>query len=390
MRYLFAIASLSLACCSIVLGRADLAPGSWFCREGLCPPGSPIEASSPSSALAFDFSARLNADASDPYLWSDYADSLDAHGDSDKAGAAFDHAVSLGPNLPPVLIRAAYFDFTHDRFDQGVALANRILSQTDALDPQVFSYLHYFGHGAAAVLGVGIPAAARPAHSWASWIAANGSDTEIRETFTWMQRNRLADRPTALALTWKLWQRQFFASAQELWSDWNGPVNRGVPAAQGQLLLNPQFENEPDGSPFDWTIPKDASVDISRDHGHGLLVRFLGTENVMLDGPRQSVIARPGRYHLSAVVESEGLTTDQRPFFRAFDPAHADRWNVSCPAVPATAAQSEIGCDFTVPQGTEALTVELERAPSDRFDSKIAGTLHIYDVSLRFSGSAHE
>lgn len=384
MRYLFAIVSLGLACCSIVLSRTHPSTGSWFCRAGLCQIDAISGEVAPSASLLPEsFVFRLNESPSDPYLWSDYADALAASGGSGKAGAAFEQAVKLGPNLPPILVRAAYFAFTHNEFERGAMLSNRVLTKTSAFDSLVFSYLHYFSQGRPGAPESAIPVSVRPAHAWASWIANNGSETEITDTSAWMQKNRLLDQTTALDLTWKLWQRQFFGSARTLWADWLQSTNHGGlrnASEARQLLTNGRFEREPDGSPFDWTIPTEASVSISRDHG--LAIHFLGTANVKLDGIRQSVVLQPGRYHFSAVIESDGLTTDQHPFFRIFDPANSKRFSRQLPPLAEKTPKSEIGYDLMVPQGTEAVTIDLVRLPSERFDNKIEGRLHIYGASL--------
>ena len=386
MRYLFAIMSLSLACCLIVFSKAPLATSSWVCRAGLCQLDAiPSEMAPSGSVSPRRLVFRLNESPSDPYLWSDYADSLVATGDSDKASAAFEQAVRLGPNLPPVLIRAAYFAFSHNEFERGATLSGRILNETPAFDPLVFSYLHYFGQGRPGTLESVVPASRRPAQAWASWIADNGSESEVRQTFLWMQRNRLLDQPATLNLTWKLWRRQFFGSAQELWANWVGlaEAEDHFPEggdSNGELLANRQFGREPNGSPFDWTIPKDASVVISR--GQGLAIHFLGTANVKLEGVQQSVIVKPGRYRFSAVLGSDGLTTDQRPFFQIFDPANSKRLNAELPPIGETTPKTATAYDITIPPGTDAVTIELLRRPSDRFDNKIQGTLHVFEVSL--------
>jgi len=196
-----------------------------------------------------------------------------------------------------------------------------------------------------------------------------------------MMQNHLMDQPSALDLTWKLWRRQFFAGAQELWSDWLGQVGGVDPA--GQLIFNNRFADAPDGSPFDWSIQKRGSVEVSRDHG--LEIHFLGGDNVKLDGIRQSTIVSPGRYRFSAVIQSDDLTTDQGPFFHVFDPADLGRVDVRTLQITGTTGRSAIECDFIVPQGSKALTIQLERSESDRFDNKITGSLHVYEVSLRRS-----
>jgi len=385
MRYVIVIASLTLAVSSILLDRRRPGPDSWLCREGFCRADQAAADTGPPAPQApEEFTSLANEDASDPYVWAAYADSLTAHGDLDKASAAIDHATRLGPGLPPLLIRAAYFDFTHDQFDRGAALSNRILGETATFDPLVFSYLEYFRKGSSPILGTAIPAASRPAQSWAAWIGTNGSPSDVLQTWRWMKQNRLADAPSALDLTWKLWHRQFFRSAQELWSDWNGPAGGDHPARElglaRQLVFNGRFRDVPNGSPFDWAIPAQASVHIFR--GQGLDLHFMGVENVKLDGIRQSTVVSPGRYRFSALIQSEGLTTDQGPFFRIFDPQNSSRLNVQTAQIKGTTARSDISCEFIVPAGTEALTIQLERRESERFDNKIQGTLHVYEVSL--------
>ena len=281
---MFIIASLTLAVSSITLDRLHPGLDSRFCREGFCRMEQTSELAVPAAGPA-SFASAINEDASDPYVWAAYADSLAADGDVAKARGAIDHAVNLGPHLPPVLIRAAYFDFTHGRYDRGAALANYILGETSAFDPLLFSYLQYFGQGSE-ILGVGIPAAKRPAQAWAAWIGTNGSEDEARKTWGWMMQNHLMDQPAALDLTWKLWRRQFFRSARGLWSDWLGNAGGDGEVPTGQLIFNNRFEDTPNGSPFDWSIPRLASIEVLREHG--LELHFLGRENVKLDGIRQS------------------------------------------------------------------------------------------------------
>jgi hypothetical protein len=75
-------------------------------------------------------------------------------------------------------------------------------------------------------------------------------------------------------------------------------------------------------------------------------------------------------------------TTDQRPFFRIFDPGDPGHLSVETGAVEETAAKSRIGVEFTVTGAAEPVAVELNRRPSERFDNRISGTLHVYQVSL--------
>ena len=352
-------------------------PDWGLCRRGYCRFDQVFVDTAARTGVPTSLVSLVNEDPADPYVLGNYADFLALNGHSDQASAVYDHAITLGPNLPPFLIRAAYFNFTQGRLNRGLMISNRILSQTDALDTMLFSYLRYFGQGTATVLGTAIPASPRPAQSWAAWISRNGSEGDLRETWAWMAQNHLMDENTALDLTRILWQRQFFRTAQELWLDWLGPAQGDYPAHE--LIFNRQFKDAPNGSPFDWTVPTQRSIEISR--GQGLVVRFAGTENVQLN-IKQSAVVSPGRYHFSVETESDDLITDQCPFFHIYDPVNPTRLDITTAQIKGTAARSETNLDFTVKPDTQALVIQLERRESERFDNKIQGTLHVYEVSL--------
>ena len=159
--------------------------------------------------------------------------------------------------------------------------------------------------------------------------------------------------------------------------DWLGPTRADYPTQE--LIFNRQFQDAPNGSLFDWTIPAQRSVGISR--GQGLEVRFAGTENVELN-IKQFAVVSPGRYHFSAETESEDLVTDQCPIFHVYDPVNAARLDIATPQIRGTTARSETNLDFTVTPDTQTLVIQLERRESERFDNKIQGILHVYQVSL--------
>jgi hypothetical protein len=50
--------------------------------------------------------------------------------------------------------------------------------------------------------------------------------------------------------------------------------------------------------------------------------------------------------------------------------------------VKGTAARSWIRLDVPVAPGTQALQIQIERRPSQKFDNKLGGTLHVYQTSL--------
>jgi hypothetical protein len=370
MRAIIPVASLLVVALSLAVDLTHPAPGSSLCRYGGCRFDQIFAGVDAAGAGRDAVAALVDADPANPLVWCAYAQVLSVHGDTQQVQSAFDHAVSLGPGMSPVLMRAANFDFTHGRREHGFLLSARILSQTSAFDEIIFSYLQRADVPAGMLLGTAIPAASRPARSWLGWLRAHGSDQDLCDTWTWMQRNALLNEKSAGEVAWTLWNRASYRTAHTLWTSWLGTT---------QLLANTRFDTAPRETPFDWALGSSPAVAVTR--ANGLDVRFSGTENVAFSGVRQFTVVPPGRYRLSAEVSSENLTTDQGPFFRIFDPANPDRLHAESAPILGTVGESWITMELTV-SGTEALAIQLERHPSGRFDNRISGTLHIYQVSL--------
>jgi hypothetical protein len=366
-----AIAALLLATLSVSLDLFPPSLASSLCRHGACRFDQIFPAIDAAGDTPEAVSILVDADPANPLVWCAYAQVLSAHGETQQAQSAFDHAVSLGPGMSPVLMRAANFDFTHGRRENGLLLSARILSQTSAFDEIIFSYLQRADAPLGTLLGTAIPAASRPARAWLGWLRAHGSDQDLGETSAWMKRNSLLDEKSAGEVAWTLWNRASYRTAYALWTGWLGTT---------QLLENSRFDTAPRENPFNWTLDSSPSVAVTR--ANGLDVRFLGTENVAFSGVRQFTVVPPGRYRFSAEVSSDNLSTDQGPFFRIFDPANPARLNAESAPILGTVARSWMSVEFTVTAGTEALALQLERRPSQRFDNRISGTLHIHQVSL--------
>jgi len=320
----------------------------------------------------------IDQDPMNPLVWSAYAELLASQGQRDEAAQIFPHAVALGPGMSPVLMRAANFDFAYGRIDHGISMAREILMQTDAFDQILFADLMHSRVPVPELLGRAIPAQPRVARAWLAWAHAHGTAQEISTTWSWMRQNMLADQHSAVDVTWALWERKSFRSAQKTWADWLDP-SQG-PYLNPERLANTRFANESNSSPFDWTLTTPPSVQLSR--RDGLEIRFSGTENVHFAQVHQFATVEAGRYRLSVEVSAAGLTTDERPFFRVFDPVNPARLDAATAPLSENAAKSWLTLEFSVPPGTEVVQVQIERRASRRFDNKIAGTVHLHQVSL--------
>lgn len=169
-----------------------------------------------------------------------------------------------------------------------------------------------------------------------------------------------------------------YRDAQELWADWLAA--RKGDYLNPQLLANARMSEAPSGVPFDWTLSPGAGVEFTR--RDGLEIHFLGRENINAVGVRQLTAVEAGRYRFAAEISAENLTTDQGVMFQVVDPENPGRLTVETKPLLRDVSRSWIGIEFSVPESTRVVEVKLVRHPSLKFDDKISGVLHIFQVSL--------
>jgi hypothetical protein len=373
---------LAVAGLSILVEFAKPSPTAGVCLQGICRFDQMYSKVDAEGAGRSNLEALLQEDSSNPSAWCTYAELLARNGDIEGAQRAFAQAVTLGPSMAPVLMRAVNFDFGHSRdhgrIDDARALSKRILAETGAFDEVIFSYLSHSGTPLPEVLEASLPAQPRAAEAWLAWLKDNGADRDLLDTWQWSQAHRLDSQAFALEFTWALWQRGSFAESRRLWAAWVDPSDD---SSDPQRLLNGRFEAEPTTSPFDWSLEGLPSVAVTRDR-EGLSVRFLGTANAAFSGVHQFATVGAGRYRFAAEIAAQDLTSDRLPVFHIVDVAPQRKVDVQTQPVPANAGRSRITLDFDVPPDVPAVEIALERIPSAKLDNKIAGTLRVYQVSL--------
>jgi tetratricopeptide (TPR) repeat protein len=378
MRAIFVVFSCLITAITVTLDFTHPSPDSPACRYGLCRYDQVFAAIDARGMNARTVGALLNLDPSNPLVWSTWAETLSAAGRTQEAASAFNEAVALGPGMSPVLMRRANFDFAHGRLDDAFRMTNAILKQTDAFDQVLFSYLTLSGHPVSALAGVAVPALSRPAASWLLWLRTAGSVKDLRELSSWMLGNQLLDQKSAGDLAWAFWQRKEFTTAQKFWSDWSG--NPNAADLHAERLADIHFQQAPGESPFDWMVMPVAGVEINRKDG--LEIQFSGSSNLAFANVRQFTTVAGGRYRFSALISAENISTDQGPFFHIYDLLDPRLLNITTEQIKGNVARSPIAVDVPVPPGIHALGIQIDRLPSQKFDNKISGTLHVYQVSL--------
>ncbi len=384
--FLLLAGALLLTLVSLLIDLRGADPSSLACRIGLCRKDQILDTlknrpSVTNHADNLGFRRLIAMAPADAYAWAALAEYLnsDSSSGSRDARKALDRAVELAPGVAQIRMRRANLCF--ETGDKNCVLydGRDVLGRTTAFDGILFSYYRYVNVELQNVLKWGLPKEARAARSWAIYLTKNtNSSFHILRTWDWLRERGLADAATVCRLTHLLLNKGDPETSWRVWSDYRA-------GAYGQQdgtdrLTNAKFERKPLESPFDWSATPQPGVSFRREGG--LEVSFQGETNLSLANVRQVSFVRPGHHRLVVDAAHEELTTDQGPYVRLFDAEQPGRLSVRTEMFRGSAGRRAIAVDFVVPLGSRLIAVQLERRPSEKFDNKIAGTLHLYRVSL--------
>jgi hypothetical protein len=326
------------------------------------------------------FRRLISVAPADAYAWAAISEYANTTGASRDAREAIDKAVELAPEASPIRMRRANYCF--ETGDKKCVLydGRAILRRSSSYDRVLFLYYKTMSIELDDVLKLGLPEEPRAAQGWAFYLAKDANSSfRVLRTWNWLRERGLADIPTTCRLTRELMQRKDVLTAWEVWSDCreSGACGSGDGSDR---MTNAQFKRNPLETPFDWSLQPQPGVVFHR--GEGLEVHFEGETNLSMSNVRQMSVVRPGQHRLVVDVAHEGLTTDQGPVVRLFDVEEPKRLAVQTEMFRGSAERRTITLEFVVPPGSRLVAVQLERRPSEKFDNKIAGTLHLYRVSL--------
>ena len=373
--------------------RNDPRAEAVFCRVGICDSDAALAArerlrggDSPAVVPPAQIVQYLRRDPAGAYRWCDLGDSFAKAGHIREARACYARAITLAPGIPYMLYRAAGFQFATG--DSQTAL--RFLARAAQADP---SYVQTaFGEydtrkiATDAVLREGLPPDPAAARAYLGHLIEAGRDADAAETFPWMVRRAYVDDPVARQYVEFLLRQAKPEAAADAWALYAGPRSPGYPEAN--RIYNGDWERDPSGSPFDWTIdpPKGLKVDFDRQMKYAgarsLRLQFDGTENLGELRIWQSVFLKPGRYRFRAYVRTLDISTDQGMSFHVADAESAARLSFTTEAMLGTRDWTLVEQAFEVGAGKGLVRVSLVRKPSLRFDSLVGGTMWVDQVAI--------
>jgi hypothetical protein len=171
-------------------------------------------------------------------------------------------------------------------------------------------------------------------------------------------------------------------------------IRHGHGGADG--MTNGDFEQAVSNAGFDWRWGRDPdghwnlqqAFGQGRGHGTAIRLMFYGQTNLAFHHLYQIVPVTPGIPHrLRWWWRGQALTTDQGPFVEVYG-YDGQGFRVAGPMLTGDRDWQEETLDFTPPEDCRAVVVRLRRNTSQRFDSKIAGTLWVDDFAIEAAPGA--
>ncbi len=351
-------------------------------------PSLALEAEAAESPERAEQSLReaVRRDPSSAYRWAALGERCLAEDRTAPARICMARAAELGPNIPPILMRAANFHFALDEPAAAMGYGRRILALIPDYDPVVFALYDRMAIPVGDVLARGIPQESRPAVSYFRHRLGGAPADELKTVWQWLAGHNWTDDKLASEYVDQLLARQDYAGAAATWAGHLGKRRGTYPDAD--RVYNGGFEEEFTPAALDWRLRQADGAKIQRVGGEAhwgvacLRLDFLGEANVALDHASQLVVVQPGAYRFRAFLKTDGITTDQGVRFRIADAVAPGRLEAITDGYTGTHGWTEVNCTIHVPAGMNLLSVQVVREASMKFDNKICGTAWVDDVAL--------
>jgi hypothetical protein len=395
---------LALGCIALLYSGASIAFNRYFrespraerlfCHFGVC------DASAAAAALGKEYGDTrippgellpfVSRDPADPSMWCDVGESMQRAGRHDLARYCFGRALTLAPRIPATLSRVADFDLTEGEQHEGLTRMAQALDDNPEFAPAIFGDYEQRGIGIDAVLESGLPNDPQISHLYLERQMSRESVLDAAKTWTWMINHGQVDDSVAARYVDFVVQK---GRPEAAWKAWSAYVRNSDNRYQDENhIFNGGFERPVAPVVFDWTIRSlsddvEALLDRQVYHSgsHALRLRFHGRTNVNYSGVYQTTFATAGTYRLEAYVRTENLTTDRGVGLRISSISGPKRLDVDTEQLIGTHSWERVSADIDV-RDAGVLLVQVIRPASLMFDSLIAGTAWIDDVSLRHIG----
>jgi tetratricopeptide (TPR) repeat protein len=326
-----------------------------------------------------------------PYYKLDLASALEMSGDSAEADKYFRAAQDDYPISAEVAWKYGNFLLRQQRLPEAYAEIHRALLVDPKLAPLAVSRAWRSNPDVHVLLDRILPGT--EAADWGAIAFLSDAQESAAGLAVW---NRLvAKRP---AMNWKI----LFAfidvlTAQERYDDavsvWRQATSLNGDSSSAQdpksLVYDGGFEKDLSGGGFAWQetdVPGadfDFDADVKHSGERSARIMFDGTQNLIYGYVFQQVLVSPGtRYRFQGYLRTDQISTDSGVRFEIYDPKDVKNLDILTPNERGTIPWTLEEADFTPGPKTHLIRVRVFRAPSQRLDNKISGTVWIDDVRI--------
>lgn len=323
-------------------------------------------------------------------VWLDLAAAYEAEGDFASAAAAFRSARKSHPVSAEVAWHYGNFLLRQGDLNAAFAEIRRSLEADPLRAAEAVSVCWTANPDSEVLLGQVLPpsrevylaalqvlAAERAADAaWEVWkrLAGLHPRLELREVSPFIDLLLQTGHGAEAALVWK--QALEFAGI----SDPGGPAE--------SLLWDGGFESDIRGG-LSWRIPEEKGVQIGYDQGvkrsgkQSLRVHFDGSRNLQFNGVCQFVPVTPGTaYQFSGWMRTETITSDRGIFLMLSALGVPGAPVLTTPELRATEPWTHWALSWQAGKDVRVAAICMARAPSQKIDNKIAGTVWLDDLAL--------
>ena len=381
-------ASLNPALC---LKAAKLEPGNaeYWRHAGLLRQWDLNPSDMRDAVLYLQMATKVNSRSSG--IWMDLADTYATTGDAERAKEAYERAQTSFPMSAEVAWRYGNFLLYQENYSEAYPKIRKAISIDPSLTQSALTECWQSNPDVAPIVKSLLPDKREYYVSAVGFFLAQRlADPAVAVWYRQGERGLAVDMEETVPLVDALISEDRIDEAQQVWRRGLQASNRGQDSEQPRSLVsNGGFEHDIVNGGFDWReVPLSAAhFDFESAFAHSgtrsLRIEFDGTENVDFGHLFQYVpVASAARYHFSAFVRTEGLTTDRGISFEILDAHHAAQVRVATCELTGTNAWTVLHTDFVSGPETQAVKITLRRIPSWKFDNKFSGTVWVDDVTL--------
>ncbi len=334
----------------------------------------------------------VERDPNQAQLWAELGGAYRAAGRPGDAREAYEQARELFPNSPSINWRLGNFYIQQGRVEEALAALRKALLGDPQLRLPAYELIWTAGVKRELILARMIP-----------------PDVDIY--FHYLNYLVRTDRLEAAVQVWErlLDLEQGFEPhatfpyldalirgrrIDQLTEVWEAVINRNASLFRRQpwdqnLILNGDFESQILNGGLGWRIRPAEGVVVKVDTltffdgTRSLKIQFGGELNLDYRHITHHVSVRPDtNYRFVAYTRARSITTDSGPRLELVDFYNRNEWFFHTGDIVGTSSWTRHELEFTTGRDTKLLTLRVVRAPSQKFDNKIAGTLWVDRVSL--------